>query len=533
MLIKSDIIKTVGLIHSNEIIGFLKRNAIEYDSKDRFYSLIKYLLNERLLIDKKIKCLYCEEEFYYYKDRIYENVRSYSQLYNIKYGFWFCKISHFRESKKVDINLETHNKNYEIYKNNYYPINILNIGNRLGKKDTFKVCPISGFKNDSRTINHYLKLKFGLNPLFLKEDIRKFYSKRYCKCCGNEVTNYRTDKYCDMCKKLSKYQKISKDRNLKKEKDLNKKLTKRHIIDSLFDKICPYCEKDCASMNISKHIFRCHGITIMEFLDKYFGVDNSCEVCGKKSTLIHRNILRLDYFRENEDIFLGYNAKENFSNYSKYCRKCYNKHPLIKFKKVYSFFNDNKVTKYDKIIEEIRRNYKNIFDYELMINEMLIFMRECCTFKKIRFKDEVIEVQGRNEFDIMTKIISINKNKITKIKTGWDINIDVYDFKYEYNNEICRYVPDFYFETANEKILIEVKSWFTLGFKRFENDYFNEDALLKALAKAESANNICIDNNFLFYMIVDGVIYNYSNFLNAVKQKRKEIEKERIITKES
>ena len=74
-----------------------------------------------------------------------------------------------------------------------------------------------------------------------------------------------------------------------------------------------------------------------------------------------------------------------------------------------------------------------------------------------------------------------------------------YDFKYEYNNEICRYVPDFYFETANEKILIEVKSWFTLGFKRFENDYFNEDALLKALAKAESANNICIDNNFLSY----------------------------------
>lgn len=80
-----------------------------------------------------------------------------------------------------------------------------------------------------------------------------------------------------------------------------------------------------------------------------------------------------------------------------------------------------------------------------------------------------------------------------------NISHDIGIITYVYKDKVRKYVPDFFIKTRNnKKILIEVKSGFTLGLHELTTMLLEPTIL-----KLEAAEEFCIDNDIIFMIYLN------------------------------
>ena len=143
--------------------------------------------------------------------------------------------------------------------------------------------------------------------------------------------------------------------------------------------------------------------------------------------------------------------------------------------------------KSEKVQDKFKETNMERYGYEYPAQNADIFNKTQMSGLKYKSYNGIL-YQGTYEMDFLVKLESLNLlNEVSKIKS----------IKYNFNNKVKYYHPDFFIEKLN--LIVEIKS-----------EYYYNLYLEKNLIKMES----CRDQGYDFIFIMDK---NYTEFLEKIK----------------
>lgn len=247
--------------------------------------------------------------------------------------------------------------------------------------------------------------------------------------------------------------------------------------------ICEECHKLFVNINgLAQHI-NCYHV-IEEYFDKWIKEENDgkCKICGKET-------------KRNERILTGYKncCSIECSNKFKQNRVEEENYKNFGVKNVYQIEKTKKKSKKTKNKKYGNQNYRNDnkikqtclkrYGVENPAQNKEIFEKtQKSGFKAKKFKNTNIYYRGNFELDFLEKYY----NKYPDIMNALSI-------KYDYDNKIHTYFPDFYIPSLN--LIVEIKY-----------SYYAKRDKLQIIAKEKAA----ISTGFNYIMIVDKI---YTNFI--------------------